>query len=370
MKKVKVAYFLGALNRGGTEILLLDVFRNWQRFPYDIIGVHRKGGALLHEYETAAPDLICCTPVCGHVLTYLIKLRKILKRYHISVIHAQMPLDCIYGYLASIGLGIKVITTFHGFDIGADIQTKCKNRLAIRLADKVCFVSNYEYDYFTQHYSVGLKGCVNYNGIDMSKLDKIGVPTNTVNDLSTNRYRAKLCMVGSFCSGRSQQIICRAINVLQKQMQNDFDFYFIGGARNGEKYLMDWCVEYCKNNGLNNVYFLDNRIDIYSLLYHMDGFIYSTVHDTFSIAVVEAMALGLPVVVNDWEVMKEITHQGEWATLYKTEDVEDCADKIKDLLNNLIERKKQAQKNKSQVRDAYSIEKHIQHLTDIYQSVI
>lgn len=39
---MKVAYLLGSLNRGGTETLLLDVFRSADKAPFSFVGIHRK----------------------------------------------------------------------------------------------------------------------------------------------------------------------------------------------------------------------------------------------------------------------------------------------------------------------------------------
>jgi len=89
-------------------------------------------------------------------------------------------------------------------------------------------------------------------------------------------------------------------------------------------HLYDDCVNYCKQNGLEyKVLFLGSRTDIPQILDQLDAFVYATDHDTFGIAVVEAMAVGVPVFVNDWEVMKEITVDGKYATLYKTKDEKD-----------------------------------------------
>ena len=78
----------------------------------------------------------------------------------------------------------------------------------------------------------------------------------------------------------------------------------------------DFVLKYCEDNNLDNVYFLGGRGDVPALLKVMDGFVYSSVHDTFGIAVVEAMAAGLPVVVNDYEVMKEVC--GNLVTYFKS----------------------------------------------------
>jgi len=115
------------------------------------------------------------------------------------------------------------------------------------------------------------------------------------------------------------------------------------------------------------------RQDVPELLMQMDGFVYSSVSDTFGIAVVEAMAAGLPVIVNDWEVMREITNDGAWATLYRSNDAEDCADKIDKLIHELRTNREQVMQRcesiAHEVRAKFSIENHIRQLEQIYNSL-
>jgi len=110
----------------------------------------------------------------------------------------------------------------------------------------------------------------------------------------------------------------------------------------------------------------------------MDGFVYSTAHDTFGIAVIEAIAAGIPVVVNDWPVMTEVCNLGLPETnsairFFRTDDVEDCADKMTTLLSDIETNKKQTQADCKQASDTvkqkYSIQTHINNLYSIYQSL-
>lgn len=101
----------------------------------------------------------------------------------------------------------------------------------------------------------------------------------------------------------------------------------------------------------------------------MDAFVYAMAHDTFGIAVVEALANGLPVIVNDWGVMREVTHDGEWRTLYRTADIKDCADAIMSLLKNIDNAKKKAKETIQIVRKAYSIGAHINRLYEVYRGL-
>ena len=363
---MKVAYLLGSLNRGGAETLILDVFRNADKANYGFIGIHRHGGDYERDFYATQRKLYHLQPKRWSFIHYLLNLRGILKREKITIVHAQMALDALYAKWATIGMPIKVMLTFHGFDIGADKLTKLRNRIAIRYSDKICFVSEYEKQDYEGKYPIGNKGCVIYNGIDFSKIVSSEGKKNSESKSTNN---TQLCCVGSFGAGRSQIVLCKALGILNERGVKP-DFCFIGGKRISEPQIFDECYSYCQKHNLKHVHFMGNRSDVYDLEQEMDGFVYSTIHDTFGIAAVEAMAAGLPVIVNDWEVMKEISKNGQWVTLFKTNDAEDCAEKIEELLNDLEARKIQARKIAAEVRTEYSIEKHIERLAEIYNEVI
>lgn len=366
---MKVAYLLGSLNRGGTETLLLDVFRNADKAAYEMIGIHRKDGAYRDDIYATTPAVFQCKPKRFGLISYLLSLRKILVDNHVNIVHAQQTIDCIYAWMATIGTKIKIVETFHGFDFGKGITLKLRNRLSILLADKVVFVSNCEKDIYRKTYNIESDKCnVVYNGIDFSKFDiQYTEPDIFQKDKSSHRIR--IVMVGNFVKGRSQNMLCQAIDILNKRGVNNFDFYFVGKRNDKEPWRYDNCVKYCKEHNLANVYFLGGRSDVPAILQHSDMFVYSSDHDTFGIAVIEAIASGLPTIVNDWEVMKEITQNGKFAGIYKSKDSIDCADKIQSAINNIECLKLQAGHNASEIRKLYSIDNHISNLNNIYQSL-
>lgn len=363
---MKVAYLLGSLNRGGTETLLLDVFQNAEKAPYEIICVHRKGGAYLDAYNAAGQKVICCSPKRFGLFRYLRQLRQILLSEKITHIHAQQPIDCIFARLATVSTRIRIVATFHGYDFGARRFDKLFNAISIRMADAVCFVSKAQKDYYIKNYHIKQldKLHVVYNGIDFTKLNR-AEKDDRIRGLEDEKV--KLCMVGNFVKGRSPLIIAKAIKIVNREKQPPLDFYFIGRRDDKEIWRYDECVKYCEENKLTNVHFLGARSDVPELLKKMDGFVYSTVHDTFGIAVVEAMAAGLPVVVNDWEVIREVCGEENLAMrYYKTGDPIDCAKAIKSLLEELDESKKVAKENEKNIRKKYAIQEHIHQLYNIY----
>ena len=367
MKQISVAYMLGSLNRGGAETLMLDVFRNANRAPYVMIGIHRKGGAYLDAFYAAGPKMIQCAPKRLGYIRYIFRLRNIFKSEKITLVHAQHWLDGIYAYLATIGMPIRVALTLHGFFSMLGLKGFfC--RLSIKMADDVYFVSRYEQDWYQHQMQIPATKChVIYNGVDFSRIKD----AKMAHEIPLKKG-LQLVMVGNFMSGRDHLTLIKALQLLNERGVTNFDFYFIGKRSDSEPYLYDECKRICKENKMSHVHFMGGRSDVPALLKAMDGFVYSTDHDTFGIAVVEAMYAGLPIVVNDWPVMKEVCGDSinKAVTYFKSKDVEDCASAIEKLLKCISEStaefKKRSANNAQWVRERYSIEAYIERLHHIY----
>ncbi len=370
---MKIAYLLGSLSRGGTETLLLDVFKTSDKAQYEFIGIHRKDGPYKEDFYATKLPFIQCSPKKGRFLSYFKRLRNIFKQNNITIAHAQQWIDAIYAIISTIGSNIKVVQTFHGYDFGTKGINKWLLKKSIEWCDASYFVSEAQKQYYIKRYKLKCtdKLHVVYNGINFSKLDirkePLELPENKADRPQGGRL--KLVMVGNFVPGRAQSSLCQFLKKLRDNKVN-FDFYFVGKKSDTEPWRYDNCVQYCKENNLTDcVHFLGARADVPQILKHMDAFLYATDHDTFGIAVIEAVAVGLPTFVNDWEVMTEVVQNGKLATLYKTNDTEDFCAKFMDFVNNVESYKSQAQINAKIVRDVYSIEKHIERLCDLYKAL-
>lgn len=362
---MKVAYFIGALNRGGAESLIYDLCRQHNYIPYDFVCIYRHDGNMLEAFEQTGVQLIHLIKKPG-IIRYLLEIRMRLKRERITIVHSQTPQNTLLLAVALFGTGIKIMTTFHGYNFSK--EKGWKRKMVYGASKKILCVSSHQKSVYEQRWKLpkGNKLEVVYNGIDFTKIDK--AKNERVRELENERV--KFAMVGNFVDVRSQIIIVKAIDCLQKRGVKDFDFYFIGRRDNKEPELYDNCVKYSEEHHLDNIYYLGSRGDVPSILKSIDGFVYSTAHDTFGIAVIEAIAAGLPIVVNDWPVMKEVCGEENAGVRYfRTEDPEDAADKIELLLTNIDESQKVAKENAKLVHDKYSIEQHINHLNRIYQSL-
>ncbi len=379
---MKIAYLLGSLNRGGTETLLLDVCRNAAANQLDAIAIYRKSGVLEPDFINSNVQLYKL-PFQKNVFNYFFRLRRLLINHGIKQVHAQQPLDALLAWVTTLGLDIKIVLTLHGYDFQESRLGKMILSFILKRTDTNIYVSNTQREYYKKKYRLDEnKQRVVYNGISFNKFDE--AKSASTHSMTLSHIMSKEDMlrdelklptdtmlfgtVGNFNNVRDQLTICRFLNFLKKEGVS-FHFVFVGKKVDNSADLYDGCVNYCRqNNLLENVSFLGSRDDVPDILSQLDAFVYATDHDTFGIGVVEAMAVGIPVFVNDWQVMSEITDSGKYATLYKTKDEQDLLRHFLLFLQDRTDFMTKAANASSFVRHKYSIEKHIERLKKIYNN--
>lgn len=364
---MKVAFFLGSLNRGGTETLILDVFKKRANASFDMILLYRNEGELSDEYRITGVPMIRLKPN-GSKIGYFLEIKKLLKREKVDILHAQTLTNALIGIICTSFSNVKLVFTFHGLFTAP--RFNWIRHLIIWRANAIIFVSKFIRDWYYCHTVFCPRGkChVVYNGIDSRKME-IRYPVPDFLDQYESEHTVRLSMVGNFVSGRSQIVVCKALKLL-RDTGTAFQFFFVGGKKEQESWLFDECVSFCKENGLSDcVHFVGSRGDVPAILQHIDGFVYSTKHDTFGISVIEAVMAGVPTLTNDWAVMKEISNNWEYFDSFISGDDRNCCVKIQELINNIDNRKEYALMISSQVKEVYSINNHINLLGRLYQSL-
>jgi glycosyltransferase involved in cell wall biosynthesis len=367
---MKVAFLMGSLNRGGTETLILDVLRNATGNGLDAICIYRKGGALEEEFLRCDVPIIKINTGKNPAL-YLKRLRKELLNQKTDVVHAQQAIDALYARAATISTGIKVVVTMHGYDYTESKTGKWILGLSLKFANRVFYVSEAQRNYYLQQYmpAATTKHVVVYNGISLSKLDMPDAhskqpSTSLCTELGISEPAYLLGSVGNFNFVRDQMTICRFLSLLNKK-GIDFQFVFAGKRIDSLPFLYEDCVSYCeKEDILSRVHFLGGRNDVPHILKQLDAFVYSTDHDTFGIAVVEAMYAGCKVFANDWEVMTEILSQiGSGIHIYQSKNPED----LLQVFLKFIEQETNKVQIKEMIQQKFSISGHIEQLKKEYQ---
>jgi len=361
-------HILGQLPRGGAETLVLDICRNAKRNNLDMIVVAFDGGDLENEFQGLSIPFFLLKEKCFFDLSVMKKLRRLIQKESVRIIHSHSETGLFTAVIASLGLGVKKILHLHGLNFRSFTwPRKLLYFFLTHITDKNIAVSN------SHLHSLGklpyFKGLSNfkvlYNGIDLKKFT---LNRGTLRqELKLPPHSVLLGMIGNFNWVRNQLFVCQA--ALASLQEDPNLFLIFAGSKNNihPKYFQD-CINFCIDQNIKDrVHFLGRREDIDNILSSLDIFVYASEMDTFGIAVVEAMYKNVPVLVNDITPFVEITDNGRYAQLYKSLDAEDFQRK----LGALLAKTPSSNLNSSDwVKRMFSIESHINQLRILYATLV
>jgi L-malate glycosyltransferase len=364
---------------GGSEVLVKNIINanNDSNVVHSLLYTI-KGPLLDLIHESKQSNLIHCK--YNNPLLYIFCLRQILKYQKTDIIHTHQPVDVIYALMAAVGLKVKIIRTYHGYEgINKDIPGfSLKNRILYLLINRfVClnlFVSEALLNYY-RSVNPGQpqnRQRILYNGIYLEDLKKYKT-TNIRDELYISTESNLSGMIGGFNTrGRDHFTICKALKSALKN-NPDLHFLFIGKTTGNLPELYNDCHNFCSKNGMfGNVHFIGERNDIGGLLSELDLYVHSSNHETFGIALVEAMISGVPCIASDIPPFREVSDNGKYVTLFEKGNADDLFNKIVMELKNIhsVKTIERTGKAKEFAEKNFSIQVHITNLHKFYRECL
>ena len=207
----------------------------------------------------------------------------------------------------------------------------------------------------------GFHSKVVLNGIKISEM-------NTCKNVEARKDRYKLVQVSRlYVKDKGQDILLNALGKLVRGGISNFEMHFIGTG-SSEAMLKDIANEL---NISNKVIFegLKSQEYIYEHLCEYDCFIQPSRCEGFGLTVAEAMAAKVPVLVSDIQGPMEVIGYGKYGMSFKSEDVDDLADKLKIILQGGFDYSL-VDKAYEHVCKEYDVSKTAQKYIDEYTKVI
>jgi glycosyltransferase involved in cell wall biosynthesis len=368
---MRVLHLLDSLNRGGAETLVLDVCRHARANGLDLTFAATGGGELEADFRNSGAHFVRLARRAPLDLRLVGQLRRLIAERAVEVVHCHQAVEALHAYLATRSEGrVKRVLSFHLCAADA------KNRLALKFLaprmDANVAVSRELLACLKAEggFATAQNFHVIYNGVDAARLQ-----TTSGNDLRLELKLPEgdvlLGMVGNFYADarKDQLTVCRALPAVFRRVSNAH-FAFAGGhAGDGATRIYQECVNYCRAQGIaDRVHFLGGRADVADVLRALDIFVFSSRKDSFGVAVVEAMLAGVPVVVSDIGALLEVTRGGEYASVFRTGDADDLAQRLVELVEGRARRVRLATEARRWAKAEFGIETHIANLLKLYKS--
>ena len=156
------------------------------------------------------------------------------------------------------------------------------------------------------------------------------------------------------------EFLINVINSIKDKIKIRLDIVGDGALKNKLQSIID------KNSLQVNL--LGQTANVELLLPKYDAFVMSSFYEGFGNAPVEAMAVGLPLILNDLEVMKEMSKGN--ALFYESGNEQSLAELLLNLPNKKQELVRMSEKGKLIAKENYAPELYVKRLKNIYEIVI
>jgi glycosyltransferase involved in cell wall biosynthesis len=366
---MKVLHVMDSLNRGGAEILALDVCRNARANGLDLTFAATGGGDLEDDFRRSGVDFVRLERRLPFDLRLAAQLRRLVKERGVEVVHTHQAVEALHAYAATAATGVRRVLSFHL------CRADAKNRLALKfLAPRMDANVTVSRDLLRclreeEGFETRRRFQVVYNGVDAARLKPTGASLHS--ELGLSNEAALLGMVGNFYADarKDQLTVCRALPRVFAEAP-DAHFIFVGAHDARQPRLYEECVGFCRERGISErVHFLGKRADIPDILHSLDVFVLSSTHEGLGIAAIEAMMVGVATLVSDIGPLLEVAGGGDYASVFRTGDAEDLSARLLELVSDRERRIELGAKGRERAVRQFGIESHIASLLRLYDSI-
>lgn len=309
----------GGVERGTVEIAGCISAQGWRSL------VASSGGARVYQLQRAGAEHIELPLHSKNPLTIyanIAKLEKLIKTQGIDLVHVRSRAPAWSAYYACKRTNTAFVTTFHGtYSVGSAFK-RIYNSVMTR-GDRVIAISKFIAGHLKQMYGApGEKIRVIHRGVDLDSFNPALVNAERVITLAQT-WRLDdgfpvLMLPGRLTRWKGQAVFIEAIAALGRK---DIRCVLVGSdqGRSGYRKELERLIE---ANGLNSVVRIVDHCDDMPAAYMMADVVVSASTDpeAFGRVVVEAQALGRPVVAPDHGGACETIIDGETGWLFPPGD--------------------------------------------------
>ena len=308
------------------------------------------------------------------VIKYNLRIIKLLVKYRFDLIHCNNLRS-----LLMVGFAAKIMRVPCLYFVKGEIYDSFLDKIGIYLADRVIFLSDY------------LKKPLRSF---LAKLDKIrdlkiGIPYNEIKDtiiqcrqktrqqLRIGQSTVNFCFGGILTRDKGVDVLLKAFKRViiahphtRLYVAGDSDeMYNLKNSKNkGFKQELHNIVS---ENGMeSHVFFTGWRSDFPCILSNMDVYVLPSLSEGVPRSIIEAMALGLPVIATNVGGIPDIVKNGQNGILVPVKDEERLAEAMIKLGGDAKLRQSYGDKGKEIALPEYTIDKHFDGLERIYNELL
>ncbi|AKK26196.1 glycosyltransferase family 4 protein [Mycobacterium sp. EPa45] len=323
-----VLQLISSLEVGGAERMLVNFVKSCTElplFPQVVVVMNNQVDPDLASELNATSD---CTYYLGRPESscnprYIFQLIKIIQRHNVAIIHSHNRGSKYWSMACRLlKSNLKLVHTLHDTRIGMSSLDVLFHNLTI---DATIAISQAVSDEAA--------------ALPIKRVKQIenGIPISLFRSISPqqNDPKVRIISVGRlFPEKKGQDVLIRAVKRCVDRGL-DVECIFVGKPAAGDLHTLPMLEALTSTLGLTGrVKFVQGRTDVASLLADADIFVLPSRWEGFGLALVEAMAAGLPVIASNIDGPANVITDGSDGLLFESGSDEHLAEKITTLIQS------------------------------------
>ncbi len=301
------------------------------------------------------------------------RLAKLIEEQNVDIVHARSRAPAWSAYFAAKQTGRPFVTTFHGtYSTGGYLKRKYNS--VMTLGDRVIAISAFIAGHVRRVYGVPTsKIRTIHRGVDLARFDPQKVSAERVASLAAD-WRLPdgvpiVMLPGRLTRWKGQTVF---IDAIAKLGRRDIRCLLVGGDQGREDYRRE-LEGLVTRHGMGEVIRIVDHCDDMPAAYMLTDVVISASTDpeAFGRVIIEAQALGRPVIATDHGGARETIVEDETGWLVPPGDSEALAATLEKVLSlSEAERTELAAKGVARVREKFSKQDMCAKTLEVYNEIL
>jgi len=292
----------------------------------------------------------------------LLTLLKTIDRFHINLIHTDGPRNTFYAGLAAKIKGIPLV--WHVRDSSRDLF----DFLLYVLSSKIILVADSIRSRFKWALNADKIATI-YNGVDMKSLAaKNALDISSRSGYGINENSFLIGVVARVEPLKGQLYLIEACGRLKEALP---DFHLLMVGETADSAYLRKCERKAEDLGIRNrVHFMGYQNNVAGILNSLDLFVLPSLLEAFPRSVIEAMAMGKPVIVTDVGGSPEAVEPSVSGFVVPPRDPESLAERILFMGLHKESRFQMGEAARIRAREMFSLERNVSETVKVYRDVL
>jgi glycosyltransferase involved in cell wall biosynthesis len=359
---------------GGVEVVIYNLSKKLIEKGYSVYLAVFKDGYVRQMFEEIGVNIKVFQRKNKVDLNPFKEFYNFVKNEKIDVIHTHGHFPGIIGRFVGRLLKKKVISTYHLAlnEDGHPTITKILTKITLTFANYITFVSQKVEKSFFKDSMVFDYSLINkrnhftiYNGVDIEEINKSleGLDRNLIRKYyEIDKDDIFLLNIGRLTEQKGQKYLIEAMRKIVKVNKN------VKLVIIGEGELKEYLEKMIDQNSLEeHIKIFPPTRDIFKVMASADVFIFPSLWEGLPVVLIEAMAIGIPIIATNVTGINEIITNNHDGILVESKNADTLADAVTDLINNKEKIKSLVLNANNTVKERFTLDRMSNYYESLYK---